>query len=155
MPAQETPVKSRAQMAMHRHVEKRTHPNLKLAECVYIKIKKHMYTDNVSVFKSDVHQAEVWCLPTSRPTALAQGWTGHRCERCLFPRSWGHTVDGRNPAPVGMVDTPLFTGFYTSEVVVWDFFNQQHCWYRKHRKSLTSGNFVMNRFDIYIYIHKP
>ena len=25
-----------------------------------------------------------------------------------------HTVDGRNPAPVGMVNIPLFTGFYTS-----------------------------------------
>ena len=105
-----------------------------------------MYTDNVCVFKSDVHQAEVWCLPTSRPTALAQGWTGHRCERCLFQRLWGHTVDGRNPAPVDMVVTPLFTGFYTSEVVVWDFFNQQHCWYRQHRKSLTSGNFVTSSF---------
>ena len=24
-----------------------------------------------------------------------------------------HTVDGRNPAPVDMVDIPLFTGFHT------------------------------------------
>ena len=28
-----------------------------------------------------------------------------------------HTVDGRNPAPVDMVNIPLFTGFYTSQVV--------------------------------------
>ena len=31
------------------------------------------------------------------------------------------TVDGRNPAPVDMVNILLFTGFYTSQVVVWDF----------------------------------
>ena len=34
------------------------------------------------------------------------------------------TVDGRNPAPVDMVDIPLFTRFHTSQVVVWDFFHQ-------------------------------
>ena len=27
----------------------------------------------------------------------------------------GTTVDGRNPAPADMVNTPLFTGFYTSQ----------------------------------------
>ena len=31
------------------------------------------------------------------------------------------TVDGRNPAPVDVVDIPVFIGFYTSQVVVWDF----------------------------------
>ena len=36
------------------------------------------------------------------------------------------TVDGRNLAPVDMVNIPLFTGFYTSQVVVWDFFHQQY-----------------------------
>ena len=36
------------------------------------------------------------------------------------------TVDGRNPALVDMVKIPLFTGFYTSQVVVWDFFHQQY-----------------------------
>ena len=35
------------------------------------------------------------------------------------------TVDGRNPAPVDMVDIPLFTWFCTSQVVVWDFFHEQ------------------------------
>jgi len=34
------------------------------------------------------------------------------------------TVDGRNPAPVDMVNIPFFTGFYTSQVVQ-DFFHQQ------------------------------
>ena len=34
------------------------------------------------------------------------------------------TVGGRNPAPVDMVNIPLFTRFYTSHVVVWDFFHQ-------------------------------
>ena len=36
------------------------------------------------------------------------------------------TVDGRNPAPVGMVNIPLLAGFYTSQVVQ-DFFHQQEC----------------------------
>ena len=37
-----------------------------------------------------------------------------------------HTVDGRNPAPVDMVNIPLFTGFHTPQVVVWDFFHQKY-----------------------------
>ena len=40
------------------------------------------------------------------------------------------TVDGRNPAPVGMANIPLFTGFYTSQVVQ-DFFHQQYGDYKK------------------------
>jgi len=35
------------------------------------------------------------------------------------------TVNGRNPTPVDMANVPLFTGFYTSQVVVWDFTLQQ------------------------------
>jgi len=34
------------------------------------------------------------------------------------------TLDGRNPAPVDMVNIPLFSWFYTSQVVQ-DFFHQQ------------------------------
>ena len=36
-----------------------------------------------------------------------------------------HPVDGRNRAPVDMVNTLLFTGFYISQVVQ-DFFHQQY-----------------------------
>ena len=36
------------------------------------------------------------------------------------------TVDGRNPAPVDIVNISLFTGIHTSQVVVWDFFHQQY-----------------------------
>jgi len=36
-----------------------------------------------------------------------------------------HTVDGRNPAPVDMVNIPLFTQFYISQVAQ-DFFHQQY-----------------------------
>ena len=36
-----------------------------------------------------------------------------------------HTVDGRNGAPVDTVYTPLFTGFYLSQVGQ-DFFHQQY-----------------------------
>ncbi len=36
-----------------------------------------------------------------------------------------NTVDGRNPAPVDMVNVPLFTGFDTSQMVQ-DFFHQQY-----------------------------
>ena len=37
----------------------------------------------------------------------------------------GTTVDGRNPAPVDMVNIPLFTWFYRSQVVQ-DFSHQQY-----------------------------
>ena len=36
------------------------------------------------------------------------------------------SVDGRNPTPVDMVDISTFSGFHTSQVVVWDFFHQQY-----------------------------
>ena len=35
----------------------------------------------------------------------------------LYPLVNEHTVDGKNPTPVDMVNIPLFTGFYTSRVV--------------------------------------
>ena len=44
--------------------------------------------------------------------------------------SWSYTsspcVADWNPAPAGTVNIPLNTGFYTSEVAVWDFFHQQY-----------------------------
>ena len=43
---------------------------------------------------------------------------------CCFPKS--NTVDGRNPTPVDRLFIPLFTRFYTSQLVVWDFFHQQY-----------------------------
>jgi len=44
------------------------------------------------------------------------------------------TVDGQNPAPVDRQFIPLFTGFYTSQVVQ-DFFHQQyHPWLWKKPK---------------------
>ena len=43
---------------------------------------------------------------------------------CISSRSWT-THDGRNPAPVDKQFIPLFTGFYTSQVVQ-DFFHQQY-----------------------------
>ena len=39
---------------------------------------------------------------------------------------YGATVDGSNPAPVDMANIPLFIGFHTSQVVVWDFSPQQY-----------------------------
>ena len=56
----------------------------------------------------------------------------------------GGTVDGRNPAPVevGSLSHYLDTRFYTSQVVVWDFFHQysilqlQH-WKHRYKKALT------------------
>ena len=46
-------------------------------------------------------------------------------EAVTKPLGQNDTVDGRNLAPVDMVNIPLSTAFYTSQVVVWDFFHQQ------------------------------
>ena len=55
-------------------------------------------------------------------------------------------VDGRNPAPVDMVNIPLFTRFYTCQVVQ-DFFHQQYLpqgWMQMNIYILfSSGNFRM------------
>ena len=40
-------------------------------------------------------------------------------------RIYNTTVDGTNPAPVDMVNNPLFAGFHTCKVVQ-DFFHQQY-----------------------------
>ena len=48
-----------------------------------------------------------------------------RFQLFIFADVYTHTVDGRNSAPVDMVDIPLFTWFYTSQVVQ-DFFHQQY-----------------------------
>ena len=45
---------------------------------------------------------------------------------------WNHTVDGRNPAPVDMVNISEFTGNFTSQVVQ-DFFQQQYVTKQKRR----------------------
>ena len=52
------------------------------------------------------------------------------------------TVDGRNPAPVDMVNIPLFTGLFTSQVV--HFFQQYHCITRKS----VLYKFVVEEFDM-------
>ena len=43
----------------------------------------------------------------------------------MYPVFFSDTVDGRNPAPVDMVNIPLLTGFHTSQVVQ-DFLHQQY-----------------------------
>ena len=56
---------------------------------------------------------------------LLAAWTWfQKAEKCNVESMVG-TVDGWNPAPVDMVNFPLFTGFYTSQVVQ-DFFHQQY-----------------------------
>jgi len=48
-----------------------------------------------------------------------------------------HTVDGKNPAPVDMANKniPLFTRFYTSQVLQVVFHQQYEPTYRIHKKS--------------------
>ena len=58
-------------------------------------------------------------------TRVQQAQTGELRERCEAVDSDMHTVDGRNPASVDMVNIPFFTGFHTSQVVQ-DFFHQQY-----------------------------
>ena len=43
----------------------------------------------------------------------------------ILPRDAPKRYGGRNPAPVDTVNIPLFTRFYTSQVVQ-DFFHQQY-----------------------------
>ena len=49
----------------------------------------------------------------------------HMLVPIVFSGRWT-TVDGWNPALIDGSFIPLFTGFYTSQVVVWDFFHQQY-----------------------------
>ena len=58
---------------------------------------------------------------TRKERKRASDWGG--C--ATYARKMDDTFDGRNPAPVDMVNVPLFTGFYTSQVVQ-EFFHQQY-----------------------------
>ena len=59
-----------------------------------------------------------------------------------------NTVGGRNPAPVGKVNIPVFARFYTSQVVQ-DFFHQQyhgaHVVDQKSLMSLETSRFRQTR----------
>ena len=53
---------------------------------------------------------------------MTAGWPSLAVgNRCIVVGGFIHTVDGKNCAPVDMVNIPLFTGFYTCQVVVGDF----------------------------------
>ena len=66
------------------------------------------------------HRSPGWppFLATTNPAGL---WTMQLNRHGRLVGVSHDTVDGRNPAPADMVNIPLFTGFYTSQVVVWDF----------------------------------
>ena len=63
-----------------------------------------------------------WLFIKANLAAISQG------EKESKGKSLDNTVDGRNPAPVDMENIPLFTRFYTSQVVQ-DFFHQQYLQY--------------------------
>ena len=48
---------------------------------------------------------------------LSQMWKSCPNKCHVTTQTLNDTVDGRNPAPVDMVNNPLFTGIYTSQVV--------------------------------------
>ena len=67
-------------------------------------------------------------------TAALRGWSWdwrETCRAAASSQTWvairqnSHTVDGWNPQLTGSL-SPLFTWFYTSQVVVWDFFHQPY-----------------------------
>ena len=66
---------------------------------------------NSDTLTSKRHPREIW------PDMLSSG--------CSFWKNTRNTVDGRNSAPVDMANIPLFTKFFTSQVVQ-DFFHQQY-----------------------------
>ena len=84
----------------------------------------------LSLYKSDT-TADIGLCTLSRCTQNLPESCGNFCEipdsvfLFLGVKLCIDTVDGRNPAPVDMVNIPLFTRFYTSQVVQ-DFFHQRY-----------------------------
>ena len=68
-------------------------------------------------FLTKYRGSELQQHPSFMASALAQNNTFH-CKLAI--------VDGRNSAPVDKANVPLLTEFYTSQVVVWDFFYQHY-----------------------------
>ena len=99
--------------------------------CTYIKIKGVCWIDRQSSFCWWLLQGTVMAKPKVYNTQPHQNrfpskdtcgglFLQHISKRTIIC----HTVDGRNLAPVDMVNFPLFTGFYTTHMVQ-DFFHQQ------------------------------
>ena len=100
----------------------------------------------------------VW-LPPGKSSKTAR-WQRQRWQGWViwwwdyFP-SWenlvsGATVDGQNPAPVDMVNIPLFIGFYTSQVVQ-DFVHQQYGSFREGTVRSMFGEFAEQPTLNFIY----
>ena len=63
--------------------------------------------------------------------------------QCVFLK---HTVDGRNPEPVDRWFIPLFTWFYTSQMVQ-DFLHQQYLTYSARKQILTMISMTLGESD--------
>ena len=95
-------------------------------------------------------------MPPKNASNLAVEDTGIPCSTVS---SLCHTVDGRNPAPVDMVNIPLFIGFHTSQVVQ-EFSHQQigklgvsKChWIGDSENGKIYGK-VISIDWIYVYVH--
>ena len=83
------------------------------------------------VLKWMVHfrtEKNICIIHEPNPQSCYMSCWGFRYVARVIQKSWYFvhtTVDGWNPAPVDMVNLPLFSGFYTSQVVQ-DFFHQQY-----------------------------
>ena len=100
---------------------------------------------------SNISRILVWCGFAKKSACCSYSWTnnvmlsiptalGWRLNMLKSVKSWD-TVDGRNPAPVDVVDIPEIIMFYTSQVVQ-DFFHQQYhgIWYLPSQLMLCRWN---------------
>ena len=105
------------------------------ASCDVVRAWEHTRaTPNVGPTSSRATEVLMWRLPAnvSHPTWARTCFFEQHCpvqdpasDESRLVRPWfraNDTVDGRNPAAVDMINILLFTGFHTSQVVVWDFF---------------------------------
>ena len=86
-----------------------------------------------------------WFLDGVRTPCYEFDWRDGFCDAT-------NTVDGRNPAPVDMVNLPSIYGFFKkSQVVVWDFFYQQYDWHNSTVLKMIERNnqnlFIGPRWD--------
>ena len=100
---------------------------------VYVYIYYHIYIYIMYTYiywiTPDIKPRFKWSVQFTSVQDAKTDWPQESCRCFTFRFGLFHTVDGseirRSPVEVGSF-YPLFIGFKTSQVVVWDFYHQQY-----------------------------
>ena len=105
--------------------QKRANIYLFVLSCIKYKERERERDERTSIYHSSKGIPTIATYPNHSLLQAFQAERPFTSASQNFETMDSHTVDGRNPAPVDMVNIPLLTGFHTCWVVQ-NFFHQQY-----------------------------